>query len=237
MDDHTLDLTILLPCRDEAAAAGICVDEAADFLTARGLRGEALVVDNGSRDNSAAIARAHGARVIREPAPGYGRALRTGLQASRGRVIVMCDCDATYDFSQVGGLYDLLSEGRFDVVIGDRFKGGIQRGAMPLSHRLGGKALSALGRRRFHTDVRDFHCGLRGLTRGAAEAMVLRTDGMEFATELIAEAARKGLRVGQIPVRLRRCDLPRASKLRVVRDGWRHLCFIFSGHAPERGES
>ena len=141
----------------------------------------------------------------------------------------MGDCDTTYDFMQLGLLYAPLADGSADVMIGDRFSGGIEPGAMPYSHRYGVKALSALARLRFRTDVRDFHCGLRGLTRSAATKMRLEAEGMEFATEFIAEAARLGLRIGQAPVRLRRCELRRTSKLRTVRDGFRHLGYILAG--------
>ncbi|MBE6910424.1 MAG: glycosyltransferase family 2 protein [Ruminococcaceae bacterium] len=225
-DENTPDLTLVLPCRNEAAAVAACLDEARRFLAENGLRGELLVVDNGSVDGSGDIAAAQGARVVRESRPGYGMALRTGIAAASAGVILMGDCDTTYDFMQLGALYRPLADGRFDVMIGDRFAGGIERDAMPLSHKLGVAALSALARVRFRTDVHDFHCGLRGLTREAAQKLTLRSDGMEFATELIAAAAKAGLRIGQVPVRLRRCTLDRASKLRTIRDGFRHLRFI-----------
>ena len=227
-NENAPELTILMPCRDEEAAVGLCVDEALRFLASRQLRGEVLVVDNASRDRSAEVARAHGARVVREERPGYGSALRAGLRESRGEVIVLGDCDTTYDFSQTGALFGPLSAGEYDVMIGDRFSGGIERGAMPLSHRAGVWALSLLGRLRYGTTVRDFHCGLRGLTREALEKMTLRCDGMEFATEFIAAACAQALRIGQAPVRLRRCALDRKSKLRTLRDGWRHLRFLLS---------
>ena len=228
-ETNTPELTLVLPCRNEAAAVGACLDEARRFLDESGLRGELLVVDNASTDGSGELAARLGARVVREEAPGYGSALRAGIRAARAPVILMGDCDTTYDFMQLGLLYAPLAEGRCDVIVGDRFAGGIEPGAMPLSHRWGVTALSALARLRFRTDVRDFHCGLRGLTRAAAERMELQTDGMEFATELIAEAARRGLRIGQAPVRLRRCTLERSSKLRTIRDGFRHLGFILRG--------
>ena len=223
------DLTLVLPCKNEAAAVGACLDEAKRFLAESGLRGELLLVDNGSDDGSADVALAHGARVVREERPGYGCALRTGIAAASADVILMGDCDTTYDFMQLDLLYAPLAGGGCDVMVGDRFAGGVEPGAMPLSHKWGVKALSALARLRFHTDVRDFHCGLRGLTRAAVEQMCLRADGMEFATEFIAEAARRGLRIGQVPVRLRRCALQRSSKLRTIRDGFRHLGYILAG--------
>ncbi|MBQ9459243.1 MAG: glycosyltransferase family 2 protein [Oscillospiraceae bacterium] len=222
-DEKAYDLTLVLPCRNEADAVGACIEEARGFLEKNGLRGELLLVDNGSTDGSAQEAEARGARVIHEPEPGYGNALRAGIAAARADVILMGDCDTTYDFAQLGLLYEPLAAGRCDVMIGNRFAGGIEPGAMPLSHKLGVKALSALARLRFKSDVYDFHCGLRGLTRAAAEKMQLRASGMEFATELIAEASRKGLRVGQAPVRLRRCTAKRSPKLRTIRDGFRHL--------------
>ena len=228
-EENELDLTLVLPCRDEAAAISACIDEARRFLAQSGLRGELLVVDNCSTDGSGDIAAACGARVIREDRPGYGNALRAGIAAARAPVILMGDCDTTYDFMQIGALYGPLASGECDVMIGDRFAGGIEPGAMPLSHNWGVKALSALARLRFGVDVRDFHCGLRGLTRAAAERMELRAAGMEFATELIAQAARAGLRIGQAPVRLRRCALARSSKLRTIRDGFRHLGYILRG--------
>lgn len=227
-EENAPELTLVLPCRDEAAAIGACLDEARRFLAQNGLTGELLVVDNASTDGSGRIAAALGARVIYEPKSGYGNALRAGIAAARGNVILMGDCDTTYDFMQLGALYGPLAAGECDVMIGDRFSGGIERGAMPLSHYWGVKALSALARRRFHTDVRDFHCGLRGMTRAAAEQMTLRAEGMEFATELIAEAAKTGLRIAQTPVRLRRCTADRKPKLRTVRDGFRHLGYILA---------
>ncbi len=220
------DLTLVLPCRDEERAVAFCIQEALEFLKGEELEGEILLVDNGSGDASAEIALRCGARVIREERPGYGSALRAGIKNSRGGVILMGDCDTTYDFTQLGALYCPMSEGKYDVMIGDRFSGGIEKGAMSLSHYFGVKLLSALGRLRFKTDVRDFHCGLRGLTRSAAEQLEFFSDGMEFATEMIAAAARAGLKIGQAPVKLRRCGFERKPKLRTIRDGFRHLRYI-----------
>lgn len=228
-EEESLELTVLMPCRNEAAAVAACVEEAKEFLRGHGINGEILVVDNASEDGSAALARAHGARVIRAERRGYGNALRTGMENSAGRVIIMGDCDTTYRFGEIGEMYRLLAEGQCDMVIGNRFAGGMERGSMQLSHRWGVRFLSLCGRIRFRTDVRDFHCGLRGLTRKAAETLTFRTTGMEFATEMIAEAARQRLRIGQTPVSLRRCRYGRESKLRTIRDGFRHLTYIVSG--------
>lgn len=223
-----LELSIVMPCRDEVQTVGLCVKAARDFMEKNGIRGEVLVVDNGSSDGSGMAARRSGARVISVQRPGYGRALRAGLRASRGRVIIMGDCDCTYDFGEIGKMVCMLTREGYDVVIGDRFRGGIEKGAMPLSHYVGVRWLSWLGRRRFHTNVRDFHCGLRGMTRQALKRLRLRTTGMEFATEMIALAAGAGLRIGQVPVSLQRCRYDRHSKLRAVRDGMRHLKVLMS---------
>lgn len=227
LEKESLDLTILMPCLDEAATVGISIREALEFLREHNISGEVLVVDNGSTDGSAAIAESCGARVISQMRRGYGNALRFGIAASRGHSIILGDCDTTYDFLHLQELYDALSQGSCDMVIGNRFAGGMERGSMPWSHKWGVRFLSWLGRKRFHTEIYDFHCGLRGLTRAAAVQLEFTTEGMEFATEMIAAAVRQGLSVGQIPVRLRNCVHPRQSKLRTLRDGLRHLVYIF----------
>ena len=221
-----LDISIVMPCLNEEKTVGSCVDEAFRFIRDNDLNGEVIVVDNGSTDKSAEVADSHGARVIFESRKGYGRALRSGFAESRGSVIVMADCDTTYDIYHITGMYKLLTKGRYDMMIGDRFAGGIEKGAMPFSHKIGARALSFVARLRFHTRVKDFHCGIRGFTREALCRMDFRTTGMEFATEIIAEAVRKRLRIGQVPVRLRRCEVPRNSKLHTVRDGMRHMKYI-----------
>lgn len=221
-----LDISIVLPCLNEEATVGACVDEAFGIIRRAGLDGEVIVVDNGSTDASAAIADEHGAKVVTEPRRGYGRAIRTGFRENRGRVVVMVDSDTTYDLGSVPGMYKLLAGGKYDMIMGDRFAGGIERGAIPLSHKIGAKGLSFIARLRFRTKVRDFHCGLRAFRRDALEQMKLRTTGMEFATETVAEAVRRNLRIGQVAVRLRRSKAPRSSKLNTIRDGLRHLRYI-----------
>ena len=225
-EKESLMLTIIMPCLNEAAAVGISIREAAAFLEKNKIQGEILVVDNGSADGSAAIAESCGARVIIQPQKGYGNALRFGLSHSRGRVVILGDCDTTYDFLHLEEMYGLLSSGACDMVIGNRFAGGMEKGSMPLSHKWGVRFLSWLGRKRLDTDIYDFHCGLRGLTRAGLEKLELKTGGMEFATEMIAAAVKAGLSVGQVPVRLRKCALARKSKLRTLRDGLRHLVYI-----------
>lgn len=226
LEKESLELTILMPCLNEAATVAISIREALDFLKEHKIPGEVLLVDNGSTDGSADIAENSGARVISCPQKGYGNALRFGIAASHGRIILLGDCDTTYDFRHLEGMYEMLSRGGYDMVIGNRFAGGMEKGSMPLSHKWGVWFLSWLGRKRLHTDIYDFHCGLRGLTRTAAKQLEFTTEGMEFATEMIAEAVIKGLSLGQTAVPLRKCVHARQSKLRTLRDGLRHLVYI-----------
>lgn len=220
------DVSFIMPCLNEEQTVGQCVDDARAFMARRNLQGEVLVVDNGCTDASAEIAEQHGAVVIREEKRGYGNAIRAGIRRAQGKVLLIGDCDMTYDFLHPEALYCPLRRGDYDMMIGDRFAGGIEHGAMPFSHKLGAPFLSLCGRLRFRVPVHDFHCGLRGLTKAAAEQMHFETEGMEFATEMIAEAARKGLRIGEAPVVLRCTQTKRVSKLRTIPDGIRHLRFI-----------
>ena len=213
-----------MPCLNEARTIGACIEEAKGFIKSAGLNAEIIVVDNNSTDDSAKIAKEMGVRVIFEKKPGYGNALRAGLAKAKGKVIIMGDCDLTYDFSNLHEMYDLLQKN--DVVIGDRFKGGIERGAMPLSHHVGVRGLSLMGRMRYCTDVKDFHCGLRGIRSDALGKVNYRTTGMEFATEMIAEAVRNDLVIAQTPVALRNSVKGRRPKLNTIRDGFRHLNYI-----------
>ena len=205
------------------------MDEAKKFIEKHRINGEVLVVDNASEDDSRGVAEKHCARVITELRRGYGSAIRAGISHSRGRVLIIGDCDTTYDFYHLEDIFNPLNEEKCDMVIGNRYAGKMQQGAMPWSHKWGVRFLSFCGRIRFKTDVYDFHCGLRGLSRKAAEKLELDTEGMEFATEMIAEAARQKLRINQVPVSLRKCEYPRKSKLRTIRDGLRHLRYIFKG--------
>lgn len=223
---QSADLCIVMPCLNEAQTVGLCVKDALAFMENHHLLGEVLVVDNGSEDTSAEEAEKAGARVIRHPRRGYGSAIRTGIANSRGSVIIIGDCDTTYDFLHLEELYRMLSDGRWDMVIGNRFAGGMEPGSMPWSHKWGVRFLSWVGRIVLDTDIYDFHCGLRGLTRGAAEKLEFHTDGMEFASEMIAQAVNMGLSIAQTPVMLRTCSYQRKSKLRTIRDGLRHLLFM-----------
>ena len=224
--EHEMDLTILMPCLDEEENIAFCVDQAMAYIRNHNLMGEVLVVDNDSTDNSADIAASHGATVISEHRRGYGRALRTGLAAAEGDVIIFGDCDSTYDFSNLDPIYQPLAENKADCMTGDRFAGQMEDGAMSFSHRLGVPFLSWCGRVKFGVKIHDWHCGIRGIRRASLQKLNLQTDGMEFATEMIAEASRKGLRIGEVSVPLKKARNERQEKLRTIRDGFRHLWYI-----------
>jgi len=222
------DLTILMPCLNEEANIAYCIEQARLYLSSRNITGEILIVDNNSTDNSAAIAVAHGATVVHEPRRGYGQALRTGLTAAKGSVIIFGDCDSTYDFSNLDPFYEPLIRNEADFITGDRFAGEMEAGAMSFSHRLGVPFLSFCGRLKFGVKIHDWHCGIRGIRRDALAKLTLQSSGMEFATEMIAEAARKGLRIREVSVPLRKALGKRKEKLRTIRDGLRHLWYIVS---------
>ena len=229
LEKESIDLSIIMPCLNEGSTVGICVDKALSYINHKNIEGEVIVVDNGSDDASSDIASEHGASVITELIIGYGAAIRRGISGSRGKVIIIGDCDTTYDFSDLDRFYERLYNNECDIIIGNRFSGKIENGAMPLSHKLGVCFLSMLGRLKYKVKIMDFHSGLRGLTRQAAENMELSTNGMEFATEMIAEASRRGYIIDQTPITLRKCRYDRSSKLRTVRDGIRHLIYMFKG--------
>ena len=220
------ELTILMPCLNEAATVAGCVGKARDFLRRAGIEGEVLVADNGSSDGSAERAAAAGARVVGVAERGYGAALRAGVEAAKGRYVIMGDADDSYDFSRLELFLGKLREG-YPLVMGNRFKGGIRPGAMPRLHRyLGNPVLSFIGRLLFRTRVRDFHCGLRGFDRNAVRGLGLRTTGMEFASELVVKAALAGWRIAEVPTVLHPDGRGRPPHLRSWRDGWRHLRFL-----------
>lgn len=219
------EFTILMPCLNEEENIARCIAEAKEYIGRRQLSAEILISDNGSSDRSADIARSMGARVVRVEKIGYGSAVIGGIYAAKGRYIIMGDCDGSYDFSQLDGFVDCLRSGS-SLVIGNRF-GGIERGAMPLSHRyFGVPLLSLLGRLRYRVGVSDFHCGIRGFVREKALLLDLKSEGMEFATELIGKFAVSGEEIKEIPVILR-CRGGR-SHLRTIPDGLRHLRFIIT---------
>lgn len=221
-----VELTILMPCLNEAITLGTCVSKAMDFLRQSGVTGEVLVADNGSTDGSQDIARSLGARIIDIPRRGYGAALRGGIAAARGKYTIMGDSDDSYDFSNLGGFVAELRKGN-DIVMGNRFKGGIAPGAMPVLHRyLGNPVLSFVGRLFFGIPVRDFHCGLRGFNTQSIRDLGLITEGMEFASEMVVRAALNKYRIAEIPTTLKPDGRDRPPHLKTWRDGWRHLKFL-----------
>lgn len=220
------EVTVVLPCLDEARTLPGCIREIQAAFAAHGIAGEIVVGDNGSTDGSPALATAAGARVVAVPVRGYGAALRGAIAAARGRHIVMGDADGSYDFSHLPRFLERLRAGD-DLVMGNRFLGGIEPGAMPWKNRhLGNPVLSFLGRLMFRAPVGDFHCGLRGFSAEAYRRLDLRTTGMEFASEMVIRAAVLGLRIAEVPTVLRRDGRDRPPHLRPWRDGWRHLRFM-----------
>jgi hypothetical protein len=221
-----VELTILMPCLNEAKTIVQCVDAALGFLRRTGIVGEVVVADNGSTDRSRDLAEAAGARVVPVAQRGYGAALIGGIRSARGKYVIMGDADCSYDFANLEAYVHKLRAGA-DLVMGNRFAGGIAPGAMPPLHRyLGNPVLSFVGRLFFRTRIRDFHCGLRGFARDAMIRLGLVTPGMEFASEMVAKAALAGLRITEVPTTLRPDGRDRPPHLRTWRDGWRHLRFL-----------
>lgn len=215
-----------MPCLNEARTVQRCVAVAREFLGLHGIDGEVLVADNGSTDGSPDLAQAAGARVVHVPRRGYGAALMGGIDDARGRYVVMGDADGSYDFGALLPFLERLRGGA-QLVMGNRFRGGIEVGAMPLLHKyLGNPVLSFLGRLFFRTRIGDFHCGLRGFDREAMQSLRLVSPGMEFASEMVAKAAIGRLRIDEVPTPLRPDGRGRPSHLRTWRDGWRHLRFL-----------
>ncbi len=220
------ELTILMPCLNEEGNIENSILASKDFLTKNNINGEILICDNGSTDNSVSLARALGARVVHESRPGYGMAIRTGITHAHGTYIIMGDCDTTYDFTALMPFLNLLRNGA-DMVIGNRYAGGISKGAMPFSHRyIGVPILSLIGRIRYKVSVRDFHCGLRGFRKDVADSITLTSTGMEFATEIIGRFAKKGAIIKEVPTTLSVSLAPRKPHLKAVRDGLRHLILM-----------
>jgi glycosyltransferase involved in cell wall biosynthesis len=221
-----MELTILIPCLNEAQTLPACIGKAKAFIKRTGIAAEVLVSDNGSTDGSQELARSLGARVVDARERGYGAALITGIHAASGRFVIMGDGDDSYDFSQLDGFVAALRQG-VDLVMGNRFMGGIAPGAMPpLHHYLGNPVLSWLGRTFFNVKVGDFHCGLRGFSRDAIAKLGLVSPGMEFATEMVAKAALAGYAIREVPTTLSPDGRNRPPHLRTWRDGWRHLLFM-----------
>jgi len=221
-----IELSIVMPCLNEVETLDACIRKSRQAIEKLGVAAEIIVADNGSTDGSQAAAHDLGARVVDVARKGYGSALIGGIAAARGRFVIMGDADDSYDFTAIGPLLDKLREG-CDLVMGNRFAGGIQEGAMVWSHRwVGNPALTFVSRVFFHTPVGDMHCGLRGIRKDAYERLRLRARGMEFASEMVIKASLQGLRIAEVPVTLGPDGRSRPPHLRTWRDGWRHLRFM-----------
>jgi len=226
--NSNLELSIVMPCLNEAETLASCIQKAQRFLSENGIVGEVVIADNGSTDGSQQIATDHGARVVAVPIAGYGAALQGGIAAAQGRFVAMGDADDSYDFLSLMPFLVKLRAGA-DLVMGNRFSGGIAPGAMPPLHRyLGNPVLSFIGRLFYGIKIRDFHCGLRAFSREAINTLDLNTTGMEFASEMVVKAALQGLRIEEAPTTLVPDGRSRPPHLRSWRDGWRHLKFLLT---------
>jgi len=224
--EKDIELTILMPCLNEAETLGACIGKAQRFLARTEIVGEVLIADNGSTDGSIEIACGLKARVVNISIRGYGAALQGGIQAALGRYVIMGDADDSYDFENLDLFVDALRAGN-DLVMGNRFSGGIEPGAMPILHRyLGNPVLSFIGRLFFRISAKDFHCGLRGFVRTSILKLELRTTGMEYASEMVVRSAFAHLRIAEVPTKLAKDGRSRPPHLRTWRDGWRHLQFL-----------
>ena len=222
-----MELTILMPCLNESETIATCIEKALRFLQTNNIDGEVLISDNGSADNSVEIAESLGARVVHADIRGYGGALIEGCRNARGTYVVMGDADDSYDFEHLMPFLTKLREG-YDLVMGNRFLGGIEKGAMPWSHRyIGNPVLSFVGRLFFHSKIGDFHCGLRAYNRERILALNLHTTGMEYASEMVVRSELEDYKICEVPTTLKKDGRSRAPHLRSFRDGWRHLKFLF----------
>ena len=220
------ELSIVMPCLDEAETLEVCIRKARGFLEKNGIDGEVVIADNGSTDGSQGLATKCGARVVDVPAKGYGSALLGGIRSARGRYIIMGDADDSYDFVNLMPFVEKL-RGGYDLVMGNRFRGGIKPKAMPPLHRyLGNPVLSFIGKLLFKSPCGDFHCGLRGFSKAAAMEIDLRTTGMEFASEMVVKMTLNRKRMAEVPTTLSKDGRSRPPHLRSWRDGWRHLRFL-----------
>ncbi|MCL5005777.1 MAG: glycosyltransferase family 2 protein [Acidobacteria bacterium] len=225
--DEAVEVSVVMPCLNEARTLASCIRKAQSYLDRSGVCGEIVIGDNGSTDGSQEIARNLGARVIHIPVRGYGAALFGAIAAARGRYCIMGDSDDSYDFEHLDAFVQKLREG-YDLVMGNRFKGGIKKGAMPWKNRyFGNPGLTAVGRIFYRAEVGDFYCGLRGFAKSAFQRMDLRTTGMEFALEMVVKASLLGMKMGEVPTTLSPDGRNRPPHLRVWRDGWRSIRFFF----------
>jgi glycosyltransferase involved in cell wall biosynthesis len=227
-----IEVSAVMPCLNEEATVGVCIEKVLNTFAALGVRGEVVVGDNGSTDRSVEIARSLGARVVIEKTRGYGAALKAAIREARGRFLIMADCDDSYDWTGVGPFIEKLREG-YDLVMGTRLKGTIMPGAMPPLHRLfGNPFLSGLMNLFFRTGVSDAYCGMRAFTRKAYDHLGLQSNGMEFAVEMVVKASNGNLRIAEIPVTLHVDGRTRPGHLRTFRDGWRTLKLLLM-YAPD----
>ena len=225
-EESRVELSIVMPCLNEAETLKTCIMKAQQALREHRIAGEIIVADNGSHDGSQAIATNMGVRIVHVQAKGYGNALMGGIAAARGKYVIMGDADDSYDFTSLGPFITKLREG-YDLVMGNRFKGGITPGAMPVLHKyLGNPVLTGIGRLLFGSPCSDFHCGLRGFNKAAIMRLGLRTTGMEFASEMVVKATLYGLRIAEVPTTLSPDGRSRPPHLRSWQDGWRHLRFL-----------
>ena len=223
---NSIEVSVVMPCLNEAETLKACISKALCCFKENNIDGEVVIADNGSKDGSIKIAESAGARVVLVELKGYGNALMEGISAAKGKFVIMGDADDSYDFSSLMPFIEKLREGS-DLVMGNRFRGGIAPGAMPPLHRyLGNPVLSGLGRLFFRCSVGDFHCGLRGLSYEAFQRMKLQTTGMEFASEMVVKAVMRGMKISEVPTTLSPDGRTRPPHLRSWRDGWRHLRFM-----------
>jgi glycosyltransferase involved in cell wall biosynthesis len=221
-----IELTVVMPCLNEAETIGTCISKAMNWMKQNSVSGEVVIGDNGSTDGSQALAEGLGARVIAVPRKGYGSALMGAIEAAKGKYVIMGDSDDSYDFANLGPFLNELRNG-YDLVMGNRFKGGIAEGAMPFLHRyLGNPVLSFIGRLFFNCPVRDFHCGLRGFRQDLVTILDLKTTGMEFASEMVVKSTLFKVKITEVPTTLSKDGRTRPPHLRTWRDGWRHLRFL-----------
>ncbi len=225
-EENQIELSIVMPCLNEAETIETCIRKGMQWMKANQVIGEVVIGDNGSTDGSQQLAEALGARVIAVSKKGYGAALMGAIEAAKGKYVIMGDSDDSYDFGNLTLFVEGLRQGN-DLVMGNRFKGGVQPGAMPLLHRyLGNPVLSFLGRLFFDCPVSDFHCGLRGFKQGIVASLDLKTTGMEFASEMVVKATIQKLKIVEVPTTLSKDGRTRPPHLRTWRDGWRHLRFL-----------
>ena len=225
---NEIELSIVLPCLNEEKTLHVCLTKASDSISKLNLEGEIIVADNGSTDSSLKIAEQFGAKIVNVAVKGYGAALIEGIKSAKGKYIIMGDSDDSYALDQLEEFISKLREGN-DLVMGNRFKGGIEKGAMPWLHKyVGNPLLSFIGRLFFKVPIHDFHCGLRGFKRDAILKLNLISTGMEFASEMIVKAALSNLKITEVPTKLKPDGRDRAPHLRTWRDGWRHLIFLLA---------